>query len=888
MKDWLDKLNDPSRDVYERRYRLLSAASIFMLALWLVVVFLESGLSQRFLFFATIDLLFIPTMLLTLRTGRVQVGAGLSGIVLVFLMLPYAFINNGGIHAGAPNWCIISMVFITLTVRGKLRAFLLVSDILMTTACYVYLWLNPDAVVEYSEASAYVDSLASLIITGVLISIMFLFQIHMAHQERAILEKQRREILELVQAQNRFFSSMSHEIRTPVNTIVGLNEMILREDVSPEVAEDAGQVRAAGRLLLHLINDILDLSRLESGQMALNNDVYSPGDLLSDVVGMMWVHAQAKGLEFHVDVDPRLPASLYGDEIRIKQILINVLNNAVKYTRKGSVTLTVLWKPVEEGGPAAVFQVSDTGQGIRKENLAGLFSAFKRVDGAETRGVEGTGLGLSIVKQLVDRMGGRVTVDSVYTRGSTFTIELPQEETGAGPIGDLQLEGRQAGGARARYSRRFEAPEARVLVVDDNAANRMVVCKLLRDTRMQIDEASSGEEALQKTLKCAYHLIFMDHVMPGMDGVTALSRLRSQAGGLSKEARVVALTANADGDSKSYYRQKGFDAYVLKPCTGDELEKVCIRLLPPELVRLMGDGEIIENSVTWMTEPGRKETLVVTTDSVACLPEWSARRNGVGVIPYGVETKEGRFRDGLEIESYGLSSYLTEDGGDARAVPPTVADYEAFFAGQLARADHVVHVAASGRLPWSGCANARQAAQSFTNVTVVDSGLLDGALGLMVLEAVRLAGEGLPPARIPEALKAARSGIHVSFIVENLKYLEKTGLVKSRAARIAEALLVRPVLTLRDGEFRMKRIFLGGRESAWRRYIACELEHLPAGGVLIVSYVDLSQSALNLIREEIERHGGIARVHFHKTSPAIAVNCGPGTLGLIAGSARSQ
>lgn len=700
MKEWLNKLNDSSRDVYERRYRLLSAVSILMLFLWLLVALIVDGYSIRIAFFGIFDLLFIPTMIFTLRSGKLQLGAGASGFVLVFLMLPFAFFYNGGITAGAPNWCLIALMFVMLTVRGKLRTFLLASDILLTILCYVFTWTHPELVDANTIASDYVDSLSSLIITGILIGIMFLFQLHMANQERALQEKQQKEILDLSRAQNRFFSSMSHEIRTPVNTIIGLNEMILRENVSDEVAEDAGQVRSAGKMLLHLVNDILDLSKLESGQMELSISSYSLGNLFSEIVGMMWIHAKEKGLAFHVDIDPKLPSRLQGDEIRIRQILINVLSNAIKYTDKGSVRLNVQWKPAAEPEAAVrinqddvpadaaersshngwlVFQVSDTGRGIKKEDLPYLFTAFKRVESDENRRIEGTGLGLSIVRQLVDCMDGDITVHSIYRKGSAFTIEIPQTDTGAEPIGVIDVESRRLMHAHAKYVPSFEAPEANVLVVDDNAANRMVVTKLLRDTKIRTDTASGGKEALEMTLQKKYNLIFMDHLMPGLDGVTCLSLLRSQPGGLCKEAKVVALTANADAGSRQFYAQKGFDGYQVKPCSGEELEKACLRLLPRELVKLIRkDNAIVESSMSWMSPGEKREEVIITTDSIADLPQSVIRKYHIGVISHYVRTEEGFFRDGEEIESNGLISYMDE-GNFAKTLAPGVADYEAFF-----------------------------------------------------------------------------------------------------------------------------------------------------------------------------------------------------------------
>lgn len=884
MKTWLKKLNDPSRDVFERRYRLHSALSIITLFVWLVIAAIVDFQFQRTVFFLVCDLLFIPTCIFTLRTGKIQLGAGASGIFLVFLMLPFAFFYNGGIHAGAPNWCILAMVFITLTVRGRLRIFLLISDIVVTIICYALSYYYPGLVVPYSTDSAYVDSLSSLIITGIMTTSMFLFQLHMAGQEREILKKQQEEIANLNMAQNRFFSSMSHEIRTPVNTIVGLNEMILRENISDEVAQDAAQVRAAGKLLLHLVNDILDMSKLESGKMELSEAEYKLGDMLSDIIGMVWLPAREKGLDLHVEVDPELPARLYGDEIRIKQILINILNNAIKYTSEGSVTLTVGRESEDSADKIITFTVSDTGIGIKKEFMPHLFSAFRRVDDTENRQIEGTGLGLAIVRQFVDLMHGSITVDSVYTRGSVFTIRLPQKSVGSENIGTDPFKSSRTDLTRHTYRHSFEAPGAKLLIVDDNAPNRMVVAKLLRDTRMHIDTAASGKEALKKTLNTHYHLIFMDHMMPEMDGIECLHHLRSQAGGLSKEARVVVLTANRESESRRLYAREGFDGYLVKPCSGKELEEECIRLLPEELLHLVdSDRSIAEDSMAWLKEQKQLHETVITTDSIADLPGYLIKKYHIGIIPHTVATEEGLFLDGVEIESAGLVSYMQKTGSSVKTIPPDTSAYESFFASQLLRAGNVIHISISSQIKDSGYQPATEAAGAFQNVQVVDSGHLSSGQGLLVLKACQLLEEGHGPARIIEQLELVKHHIHSGFIVEDLEYMARSGLVKKKTAGLTKALLIHPVLKLKEGRIRIGRLLMGSRSTYWKKYIASELKHKNSidQRILFVTYVGMLPKELEAIRSEIKKYCDFEKIIFQKASPAISSYCGPGTFGLL-------
>ena len=424
-------------------------------------------------------------------------------------------------------------------------------------------------------------------------------------------EKQRQEIYMLNKSQNSFFSNMSHEIRTPINTIIGLNEMILREDVSEEVIEDAVNIKAAGKLLLNLINDILDMSKFQSGSMQLLIEPYHTGDMLSDIVGMLWIRAKDKKLDFNIDVSPEIPAELIGDEVRIKQILINIINNAIKYTKEGSVSLTVQCERKDDKTCNMIYMISDTGIGIKSEDIPYLFSAFKRVDETSTKHIEGTGLGLSIVKQLVDIMGGKITVNSVYKKGSTFIVEIPQRIESEGSVGKYDFSKAGSSGRKKEYLPKFEAPEARILVVDDNEANLMVVSKLLRDTKVRIDTATSGAEALRKTLNIKYNVIFMDHLMPEMDGVECRRRIKEQTGGRCREAAIVILTANADEENRALYAREGFDGYLAKPVSGDALENELYNFLPKEIVHITGNrSEIAQESISWMSSSQKRKSIV--------------------------------------------------------------------------------------------------------------------------------------------------------------------------------------------------------------------------------------------------------------------------------------
>ena len=697
-------------------------------------------------------------------------------------------------------------------------------------------------------------------------------------------EAQKEEIRKLNLAQNSFFSNMSHEIRTPINTIIGLNEMILRQNASPEINEDAENISAASEMLLHLINDILDMSKFETGKMELTLSPYRPGDMLSDIVGMLWIKAKEKNLAFTVDVSPDLPVELLGDEMRIKQILINILNNAIKYTSEGSVNLQIQCERDGEGGVLVSYAISDTGMGIKSESIPYLFTAFKRVDTQKNKYIEGTGLGLSIVKQFVDLMGGKVSVNSVYTKGSTFIVELPQKIVLDEPVGELDVLDRKRSHKEHVYVKSFEAPEAKVLVVDDTAANLMVVSKLLRETKVNLVLVSSGPEALEKTLEDYYHVILMDHKMPGMDGIECMHAIRMQAGGRCHESMIIALTANAGSDTKDMYFREGFDGYLMKPVTGEELENTVYRALPKDIVTVTGTAQALEEeSTAWVTSHKKKERIKITTDSVADIPEVFLERYNIAQIPHMVKTGYGLFKDGLEIDTDGLISFMADPNAVAETLSPSVNEYTNFFSEQLDEANNIIHVSISGQLVNSGFPAAKEAAKDFGNVTVIDSGHLSSALGMMAVGAARMADEGLDVESIVERMEKLKRHTHTSFIVDSLDFLARQGHVSEGGRRLADAFMAHPVLILKKGKMSISRFYFGSNEQAWKKYItsAFRVTGVVNRRILFITYVGMTLKELEHIRDMVKAKIDFDEIYIQKASPAIAANCGPGTFGLL-------
>ena len=398
------------------------------------------------------------------------------------------------------------------------------------------------------------------------------------------LEKARQKADEANRSKSEFLANMSHEIRTPINAVVGMNEMILREAENPEILEYSRNIESAGRGLLSIINDILDFSKIEAGRMELHNAPYKSSSLINDISVMLSVKAKEKNLAFDVDVDETLPDGLIGDEVRIRQIVVNVLNNAIKYTEKGSVRLTVNYDRVGNSC-ALVFKVSDTGIGIKEEDIPKVFEKFDRVDMEKNKTIEGTGLGLAIVKKLLSMMNGSIDVVSEYGKGSTFTLRIPQKIDKDEAIGDYRKKFSSSLAEQDDYKELFHAPDAEILVVDDTVVNLTVVRALLKKTQIRIDVAKSAAEALVKTVQKHYDTILLDNRMPVMDGDEALPIIRTQEGGLNKETPVICLTADAITGAREKYISEGFTDYLTKPIESVALERMLIKYLPKDKVK---------------------------------------------------------------------------------------------------------------------------------------------------------------------------------------------------------------------------------------------------------------------------------------------------------------
>lgn len=399
--------------------------------------------------------------------------------------------------------------------------------------------------------------------------------------ERLEREKQRAD--KANEAKGAFLANMSHEIRTPINAVMGMNEMILRECSDPGILEYAGNIQNASKTLLVLINDILDFSKIESGMMEVVEEEYSLRDMLTALKTECSMRAEEKGLKLTFAVPADTPNVLVGDEVRVRQVLLNILTNAIKYTMKGSVTMTVTHEKATPQTERFSFAVADTGIGIKEENIDRLFGKFDRVDEEQVHAIEGTGLGLSIVEKLLKLMKGTVTVESVYGEGSVFTVCLCQKVVGTETVGAMHDDPKK-NEKRKKGVPSFVAPDAKILAVDDNKVNLTVIKGLLRKNKVQITCASSGRECLECVAKEQYDIILLDHMMPSMDGIETLEEMKKMPDNKSKNAKIIVLTANAMAGVREMYLEKGFDDYLSKPIDGALLEQLLMKYLPPECI----------------------------------------------------------------------------------------------------------------------------------------------------------------------------------------------------------------------------------------------------------------------------------------------------------------
>ena len=510
-----------SREDFEIRERILRSiiliggSAVFVATLEIALVTEITAIWLPFV--ALLFLTMAVSLLAVFRYRKYNFAATLLGFVVVVMIMPPMFLMKGAVESGAAVWMTLGILYIYVLFTGVKRYVFLGISALVYGGTYLLACTHPEYVVIMSSKEAmYFDSYFSVIAVGTVAGIILKSLMKTFEEEHKLNILQNEELEKSSDAKNTFFANMSHEIRTPINAIIGLNEMIMRNNPSGETWEYAQDIQVASKMLLNQVNDILDLSQMEMEKMHIIPVKYRTETLFGELADLIQVQAEKKKLEFVLNMDRMLPSVLWGDEKRLKQILLNVLDNAVKYTEEGTVTMTVQGEEVGDENIILKISIADTGIGIRKEDMEFIYDAFNRADEKKNLRIMGTGLGLAITKQLLDLMKGEISVDSIYTKGSTFTITVKQQVADKTPVGEISFRREEAGKG---YHPGFEAPEARILVVDDNHMNAKVAKRLLEGTKVRIDIAASGKECLEMTKKKFYHVILLDYMMSGMSGL---------------------------------------------------------------------------------------------------------------------------------------------------------------------------------------------------------------------------------------------------------------------------------------------------------------------------------------------------------------------------------
>ncbi|MFV0361881.1 MAG: ATP-binding protein [Suipraeoptans sp.] len=522
----------------------------------------------------------ILLLIYTNKTGRYELGYSIVVILVFMVFFPVIYFTGGGYYSAMPCFFIFAVVFTGYMLRGHKSIVFVIVETAIYIGCFVLEYIRPEIVIPLESSEAYFfDSLVGFVSVSVVLSIAMFLLLRLYDKQQILLEESRKKAEQVSEIKSNFLANMSHEIRTPINTIMGMNEMILREYKSEEVRNYSIDIKRASDTLFEIINNILDMSKIEAGKMEIENMWYESKELISDIISVGNHLCSQKNLQFNTSISLLIPKIMWGAPMKIKQVLVNLVSNAVKYTKEGSVTFKAEARVTNTSDEIAIiFSVIDTGIGIKSEDMPYVFDSFHRVETLENQKIEGTGLGLSIAKDLTEKMNGHILVESEYGKGSIFRLEVKQKRRSTQVMGEMGL------GKTNDYNagEGFIAPKARLLFVDDHAENLKIARLLLKQTQMKIDTAISGNEAIKKVKEHKYNIIFMDYRMPEKDGIETKREMESLR--LIDDIPIVALTADYVEKTRDRLIEEGFSTLLSKPIQNEELESTIKKYLGQELV----------------------------------------------------------------------------------------------------------------------------------------------------------------------------------------------------------------------------------------------------------------------------------------------------------------
>ena len=588
MREWMNRIvNSFFSDDIPLRGRLINICLLLTTLGGILAAI--STMAQTPSVISILSILLVPACTICLqlwvrKTGHYRAGGFIFSIVLCDILLPIVFFFSGGIYSRMPVYFILGSVILFLLLGDNVKDCVLMTIVYLAinSACILHSYLNPQSVTPIqSEAMRYLDVIMALVISVFVVQLALWFQTQMYKKEQKRAE-------EAMRGKDEFLASMSHELRTPLNAIIGISEIQLKmkDDLPESSQEDVRKIHESGITLLRLINDLLDISKIGSGRFELVCGNYRTADMIHDTINMNKVRIGEKPIEFKVHVDPNLPTELYGDELRVRQVLSNVLSNAFKYTQKGEVTLNIVCR--RKNGQALLgVEVSDTGIGIREGDIPKLFDKYTKLDSRKNHNIEGTGLGLSITQELLQLMAGDIEVSSVYGQGSTFSFELPQQIVDEMPIGKSNAEALSAFTYKPKESLLQETEHLsfrgmRALVVDDVEINLYITSEMLTPYDIEVDCVESGAKAIEliSAAEREYDIVFMDHMMPGLDGIEATHIIRAEIDSdYARNVPIVALTANALVGNEALFLNNGFQAFLSKPTDLRQLDAVLRQFL---------------------------------------------------------------------------------------------------------------------------------------------------------------------------------------------------------------------------------------------------------------------------------------------------------------------